>query len=640
MIPADARLWSMDFLGGCRHAWIALGCTGHLDALLSFSRELSSLSIGSTAVASGAGDAPASKDKHDFHRLCTDLFRGSIEDASSSIVVHHDKPRQSTSNLVTSSGLNGHLAATGASLLGNTLRAGVLGLTASPGAPTNLLGLLPISEAPIGCRLYHGWYYGSKLRSYDIKAASTVDQLWALLRRHGAKMDHVNLVALLRQLHVVAKSSPSSAAAAAPRPARAAGAAGPSSKAVAAAVTASSSRVSAKELAALVQEVTRLVKKRTKWFDPRYAAEVVDVTANLGYTDIRMLYDMTERTLARLNEAYSKDLMVLLRGLNRHSRLTTATANAGGQGQLQLQQQQQQQQPTQLPAAFGNAAVNATAVKPNGKSGQTLDWRLIRWWYGGPTVGLLEGVERFMLAKIPTGKMAPENIDGLLRYVLELPHMNRPINPKVLKAVENDLRERIQIYAPKPLAGVLESLVEARHPLPPDMLDSAVNQFMKHGEKHGTGNAAARLLDAVGGMIKIGGSKGASPGRWLSSRPDLLTLCLRLMARDLPAAQPERLAELMSVLVRVEVPLASLAAKATTPGAGVSAVTPTSPAPAAAADAAAAGTNAAAAGFIRAHKTAVEAVSPRLSKDVASKLRRSFALTTIRVRTLILKIQL
>lgn len=83
-------------------------------------------------------------------------------------------------------------------------------------------------------------------------------------------------------------------------------------------------------------------------FEPRNAASVVNLTAQLRHKDAALLDGLMACTVARMDEAYSRDLVAMLQGLRTH----------------------------------GHA----------------------------PSAELLEGAERFMLAKLPTGRMAPENV--------------------------------------------------------------------------------------------------------------------------------------------------------------------------------------------------------------------------------------
>ncbi|GIL59289.1 hypothetical protein Vafri_14192 [Volvox africanus] len=423
---------------------------------------------------------------------------------------------------------------------------------------------------------------------------------------------------------------------------------------VAAAVALASSRAVEHQVEALVAQTARLVRRRTKWYDPRNAAAVVHCTATLGYTDGRVLHNMTARTIARLNEAYSRDLLVLLQGLSRHAWLSSRLSS----------------QASGRPAPSGEVAAK-TKWKPK---------------YRGPPLQLLKGVWQFLLAKIPTGRMPPENIDGLMRYVAALPRNQRPLDRDLLTTIETDLRVRLSIYAPKPLAGVLHVLASERHPVAPDLLDAAADQFIVHADTHGTGMAAARFLTAASALIQDrgrrggggggdaskaavhgggegtgraagsteaaaptsetasssaaggGGGKGLSPGRWLAGKPELLALCLKLMARDLSGPAPNRLVDWMAVLIRSEVPLASLASAATpTTALGPSALaTPQTagaiapePAPTTKAVAMPVGYSStavatAAAAFVKVHSATVEKVATDLSPAAVVKVRKMY----------------
>jgi hypothetical protein len=83
-------------------------------------------------------------------------------------------------------------------------------------------------------------------------------------------------------------------------------------------------------------------------FEPRHAATVVTLTAQLRHKDAALLDGLMACVVARMDEAYSRDLVALLQGLRGH----------------------------------GHAA----------------------------SAELLAAVERFMLAKLPTGRMPPESV--------------------------------------------------------------------------------------------------------------------------------------------------------------------------------------------------------------------------------------
>ncbi|GLI60138.1 hypothetical protein VaNZ11_002210 [Volvox africanus] len=648
-----------------RHIWVALGCSRHIDAALSSPQEHSSSSFRATSVASGDSDLVSSVGDADLRRLPVASFSGRGESSNDEIgrrssgKIHCVEQRTRT---FPSASIRRSTSSIGLMVAPRWFASGVV--TAfhhhQPGWFTPTMWTSGLISASPSRRMYHSWYYGTKLRNRVITSASSLDQLANLLRHEGDKLDHINLVVMLRQLQLLAsdaarKTGPTWASA--PE----------GSGKVAAAVAVASSRAVEQQVEALVARTVRLVRRRTKWYDPRNAAAVVHCTAALGYTDGRVLQNMTARTIARLNEAYSRDLLLLLQGLGRHARLSASPSleNSG------------------VPAPSGEPAAKTTARAGTVKA-------LRKPKYRGPPPQLLKGVWQFLLAKIPTGRMPPENIDGLMRYVAALPRNQRPLDRDLLTTVETDLRVRLSIYAPKPLAGVLHVLASERHPVAPDLLDAAADQFVVHADTYGTGGAAARFLTAASALIQDlsrrgGGSggggdaskaavpgggegtgraaaagpteaaglasetasssaagggdgKGLSPGRWLAGKPELLALCLKLMTRDLSDPAPNRLVDWMAVLIRSEVPLASLASAATqTTALGRSALaTPptagaiaSSPAPTANAVALPVGYNStavatAAAAFVKAHSITVEKVATDLSPKAIAKVRKMY----------------
>ncbi|GIL84027.1 hypothetical protein Vretifemale_12739, partial [Volvox reticuliferus] len=468
-----------------RHIWVAIGCSGHIDAAVWSSRELSSSSFKAMTVASGDCGTLASLDDADLPRSPA-AFRdrtGCLNDGLGRPIngpIHCLEQRTSTSTSLT----NQSTTSIGLGIASKWCASGMATAFRRCGLTPTVVTSGLISSA-LGRRMYHPWYYGTKLRNRVITSVSSLDQLANLLRQEGDKLDHVNLVVLLRQLQLLASHNAGKTAATSAPAAAAAG-----SGKVAAAVAAAASKAVEKQVEALVAQTARLVRRRTKWYDPRNAAAVVHCTAALGYTDGRVLNNMTARTIARLNEAYSRDLLVLLRGLSRHAKLSAASTEASA------------------PASSGVAAAKTAAHIGT-------DRALRKPRYLGPPPQLLRGVRQFLLAKIPTGRMPPENIDGLMRYVTALRRNQRLLDGKLLTTVEADLRVRLSIYAPKPLAGVLHVLAAGRHPVAPDLLDAAAEQFVVHADTYGTGMAAARFLTAASTLIqdrgrRCGGSDAAA----------------------------------------------------------------------------------------------------------------------------------
>ncbi|KAG2425181.1 hypothetical protein HXX76_013935 [Chlamydomonas incerta] len=454
-------------------------------------------------------------------------------------------------------------------------------------------------------RAYHPWYYGSRLRSRAIAAAGSLEELGRMLQAEGHRMDHINLTNHLAQLKRVAQAAEAEAVAEATSgssssSSSSAGGGGegkagsPAATAVTAAASAAASRAVRAQVLELAAEAAVLVRRRAKWYDPRYAALTVAHTAALGYADDRLLNAMTGRVLARLNEAYSRDLLLLLRGLAAHAQLPSAAA------------------------AYAAATGSSSGSSSSGGSGWTDKPEPLP--YSGAPAVLLGGVKLFLAAKVPTGRVPPENLDGLLRHFRALAPPNRRLGPAVCGAVMADLQARLAIYAPAPLAGVLSTLSAERQPLPPPLLDAAAEQFAAHALTHGSGAAAARFLAAAGAQLRLqqqqqqegeaaaaaaaGGAaaEGAVQGgaEWLARHPQLLAACLELMTRDLPGASLDRVARWLQPLARLQAPLASTAAAAAAAPGSV--------------DGAAA---AAAAAFLRAHAAAVERELPRLRLPVA-----------------------
>ncbi|KAG2487336.1 hypothetical protein HYH03_014052 [Edaphochlamys debaryana] len=431
-------------------------------------------------------------------------------------------------------------------------------------ASGGLAGLAPAVgplATPAASRSYHAWYYGSKLRNRTILGLQSLDELEELLVREGDRLDHVNLTVLLKRIQQLGAAEEAAAAAASTAdPADGAAGAGDADaapSATAAAVSAAAARAVRGQVVALAAEACRLVRKRAKWYDPRYAAMVVARTAALGHTDGRLLHVLTGRVVDRLNEAYSRDLLLLLRGLRAHQLASAAAAASlpGGQRPAALRSPEEGRRGPRPPAA----------PLP----------------YDGPPVVLLDGVRAFLAGKVPTGRMPPECLQGLLRHVRLLG--GQPLGPGLCALAEADLRRRLPVYAPTPLAGLLATLAAEGHPLPTDLLASAAAQFEAHAHDRGTGAAAAALLSSTAAALRRAGAAAADgsggtgggaaqglqgPGAWLAERPELLAACLQLLQRDLPAATPGQLASWIQALALAEAPLAAPPAAATEAAAG------------------------------------------------------------------------
>ena len=84
----------------------------------------------------------------------------------------------------------------------------------------------------------------------------------------------------------------------------------------------------------------------------------------------------------RLDEAYSRDVLLLLRGLCAHQHMQQLAAASSP------------------PAVAAAVAPAVPAVAGAGKP------------YGGAPAVLLGGVKVFLTAKVPTGRMPPENLAG------------------------------------------------------------------------------------------------------------------------------------------------------------------------------------------------------------------------------------
>ncbi len=116
-----------------------------------------------------------------------------------------------------------------------------------------------------------------------------------------------------------------------------------------------------------------------------------------------------------MSEAYSRDLLLLLRGLDRHAKLSAAAAATAGGGAADAAPRAssaQDEGPQGLAQAPAGPLLGSQQQPP---SGSQRPWGLRGRGavpYGGPPPELLEGVERFLVAKIPTGRMPPENVEG------------------------------------------------------------------------------------------------------------------------------------------------------------------------------------------------------------------------------------
>ncbi|PNG99360.1 hypothetical protein TSOC_014863 [Tetrabaena socialis] len=81
--------------------------------------------------------------------------------------------------------------------------------------------------------------------------------------------------------------------------------------------------------------------------------------------------------------------------------------------------------------------------------------------YNGPPPALLEGVRQVLAARVPTGRMPPEKLDGLLRFLRVLSRSpslpgagaDAGVLGPLCSLAEADLQRRMAIYAPGPLAG-------------------------------------------------------------------------------------------------------------------------------------------------------------------------------------------
>ncbi|MEW5305901.1 MAG: hypothetical protein WDW36_008413 [Sanguina aurantia] len=203
-------------------------------------------------------------------------------DSHAAAALHSSSLHASSSSFPRPQGNTGHLlGSVSASLLGMRQRAG----TQRAGPSISSEGLNAVTV-----RCFHPWYYHSRLRDHKITAMKSVEDLQGLLEEEKMKLSFINLARFMQRLHQLMP---------APR--------GELEPDVAMRVD------------SLAQEVGQLMKKRAKWYCPRFGAMAIHQSALVGYTNTEMLDLILPRVLARMKEAYSKDLALLLNGLAMHS---------------------------------------------------------------------------------------------------------------------------------------------------------------------------------------------------------------------------------------------------------------------------------------------------------------------------------